>query len=151
MTDVTDFATGPGATARIESLISDYQFERQEYFAACARVSECQRAMGGLAAKLVAELGGDIERAAGLLEASVDYLKVIGNLRTEAEQHAHFAMPGWEYATTEGQRKAWDRCDEPPEGEGWERNVDAGRDGWDRFDYTEESYWRRPKQRGGDD
>lgn len=59
--------------------------------------------------------------------------------------HARFAHPAWEYATTQGQRKAWDRIDEPPEGNGWERNVDAGRpgEGWERFDYREESYWRR--------
>lgn len=57
--------------------------------------------------------------------------------------HAERRHPAWEYATTEGQRKAWDDADTPPEGEGWERNVDAGRNGWDRFDYTEESYWRR--------
>ncbi|HEY5986431.1 MAG TPA: hypothetical protein VIV12_08655, partial [Streptosporangiaceae bacterium] len=46
---------------------------------------------------------------------------------------------------TQGQRKAWDYGDVPPDGDGWERNTDAGRpgQGWDRFDYTEESYWRR--------
>jgi len=64
---------------------------------------------------------------------------------TVAELHARRAHPAYEYATTEGQRKAWDDADTPPEGEGWERNTDAGRNGWDRFDYTEESYWRRPK------
>lgn len=70
---------------------------------------------------------------------------------TEAELHARRAHPDWEYATTEGPRKQWDDADRPPcdeQGEpepGWERNTDAGRDGWDRFDYTEESYWRRPK------
>lgn len=62
---------------------------------------------------------------------------------TEAELHAHSMHPEWEYATTEGQRKAWDRADVPPDGEGWERNTDKGRDGWERLDYTEESYWRR--------
>lgn len=36
-------------------------------------------------------------------------------------------------------RKAWWAEDEPPEGDGWERNVDAGRNGWERFDYHEES------------
>lgn len=62
---------------------------------------------------------------------------------TEAELHAYSMHPEWEYATTEGQRKAWDRSDIPPDGEGWERNTDKGRDGWDRLDFTEESYWRR--------
>ena len=64
---------------------------------------------------------------------------------TDKELHAKHSHPAYEYETTEGQRKRWDDQDVPPEGEGWERNVDAGRDGWDRFDYTEESYWRRLK------
>ncbi|WP_405925443.1 DUF6221 family protein [Streptomyces sp. NBC_00035] len=70
---------------------------------------------------------------------------------TDTELHARFAHPAWRYRTTSGPRKQWDDIDRPPhdeEGEpepGWERNVDAGRpgEGWDRFDYTEESYWRR--------
>jgi len=70
-----------------------------------------------------------------------------------AELHARRAHPGFEYATTNGPRKQWDTIDEPPYGDDgepdptWERNVDAGRpgQGWDRFDYTEVSYWRRRK------
>lgn len=64
---------------------------------------------------------------------------------TAAELHARFAYPGYEYATTQGPRKKWDQINDPPEGDGWERNIDAGRpgEGWDRFDYHEESYWRR--------
>lgn len=64
---------------------------------------------------------------------------------TESELHAHCAHPAYEYATTQGQRKAWDYSNEAPDGEGWERNVDAGNpgEGWERFDYHEESYWRR--------
>lgn len=70
---------------------------------------------------------------------------------TEQQLHARCACPGWEYATTEGPRKQWDDQDRPPsDGHGdpdpsWEVNVDAGRDGWERFDYTEEAYWRRRK------
>lgn len=73
---------------------------------------------------------------------------------TDAELHALESHPAWEYRTTMGPRKQWDDIDVPPcdrEGEpepGWERNVDAGRDGWERFDYTEESYWRRPRLGG---
>ena len=69
--------------------------------------------------------------------------------------HARRAHPGYEYATTQGPRKQWEFGDVPPtddEGEpqpGWERNTAAGRDGWERFDYTEESYWRQPKARSG--
>ena len=64
---------------------------------------------------------------------------------TDAQLHFRSSHPAYEYATTEGQRKAWDDADEPPEGEGWERNVDSGDNGWERFDFHEESYWRRLK------
>ncbi len=67
---------------------------------------------------------------------------------TDAEMHRLGAHPAYEYATTEGQRKSWDDVDRPPVGEGWERNTDMGRAGWDRLDYTEESYWRRPRPAG---
>ena len=65
---------------------------------------------------------------------------------TDAELHFRGLHPSYEYATTEGPRKQWDDADEPPEGEGWERNTDIGYgQGWARLDYTEESYWRRLK------
>jgi hypothetical protein len=67
----------------------------------------------------------------------------VRDLRADKELHAFRAHPLYEYATTQGPRKAWDHIDEPPEGNGWERNLDAGRNGWERFDYHEESYWRR--------
>jgi hypothetical protein len=66
----------------------------------------------------------------------------------DEELHRRHAHPDFEYATTEGQRKRWDDVDTPPEGDGWVRNIHAGRDGrdgWERFDYTEESYWMRRK------
>lgn len=68
---------------------------------------------------------------------------------TDAELHARRAHPAWEYETTTGPRKQWDYSDEPPSDEHghpdptWKRNVDAGDEGWERFDYSEESYWRR--------
>lgn len=68
--------------------------------------------------------------------------------RPAAELHRMRAHPDWEYATTEGPRKQWDYSDVPPDGDGWVRNVDASPpDGWERFEYTEESYWMRPKRR----
>jgi hypothetical protein len=84
----------------------------------------------------------DVQRAAAWL-ADV----VAGWQRADKELHARRAHPAYEYATTEGQRKAFDAIDVPPDGDGWERNVDAGRpgEGWERFDYHEESYWRRIK------
>jgi len=72
-----------------------------------------------------------------------------------ARLHAERRHPDYEYRTTEGPRKQWDGVDDPPHGDDgepepdWERNIDAGRPGmgWDRFDYTEEAYWRRRKRR----
>jgi hypothetical protein len=74
--------------------------------------------------------------------------------KTDAELHAMRAHPDFEYATTEGPRKQWDDVGTPPADDNgnpdptWERNTDAGRDGWDRFDYTEASYWRRRRRKG---
>ena len=69
--------------------------------------------------------------------------------------HARRAHPAYEYATTEGPRKQWDDADVPPRDDngepesGWEPNTYAGcDDGWERFDYTEESYWRRLRPDG---
>lgn len=59
--------------------------------------------------------------------------------------HRICSHPDYEYATTQGPRKAWYDENIPPEGEGWEKNVDCGNNGWERFDYHEESYWRRKK------
>lgn len=74
-----------------------------------------------------------------------------------ARLHAERRHPDYEYATTHGPRKQWDESDRPPAGENsdpdhtWSPNVDAGRPGmgWDRFEYHEEAYWRRPKTRSG--
>ncbi|MER7953876.1 hypothetical protein [Streptomyces sp. NPDC096030] len=73
--------------------------------------------------------------------------------RPEGILHAECAHPDWDYATTQGPRKQWDDADVPPADDNgepdhtWQRNTDAGNGGWERFDYTEESYWRRPKAR----
>jgi hypothetical protein len=65
---------------------------------------------------------------------------------TDAQLHRSQLHPQWEYAVTKGPRKQqWDYTTEPPEGDGWVVNVDAGRDGWEREDYHEEAYWKRPK------
>lgn len=58
--------------------------------------------------------------------------------------HARCVHPEYEYDTTETGRKTSEEG-HPPEGHGWERNVDKGDDGWERFEYTEEHYWRRLK------
>lgn len=77
-----------------------------------------------------------------------------GEPETDAQLHARFAHPAWEYRVTEGPRKQWDDVDVPPRDNngdpepGWERNVDAGLDGWERWGYTEEAYWRRPRPEG---
>lgn len=67
--------------------------------------------------------------------------------RLLAYVHSRYVHPDYEYEITTGPRKAWDYADRPPEGKGWEPNLDAGRpgQGWDRFEYHEESYWRRKR------
>ncbi|MCG5464203.1 hypothetical protein MED01_002368 [Micromonospora sp. MED01] len=72
--------------------------------------------------------------------------------RPDEELHARAAHPDWEYTCTEGPRKQWDDVDRPPDGDGWVRNVHIGvrGEGWERFDYTEESYWMRPKDQGSE-
>ncbi|MFF2383745.1 DUF6221 family protein [Streptomyces sp. NPDC058108] len=73
---------------------------------------------------------------------------------TDAELHEIESHPAYEYRTTSGPRKQWDDADVPPRDDngnpepGWERNIDAGRDGWERWGYIEESYWRRPRPGG---
>lgn len=65
--------------------------------------------------------------------------------RPAAELHDDQCHPDWEYETTTGQRKAWDDQNTPPPGGGWVRNTfTCFGEGWERFDYTEESYWMRP-------
>lgn len=52
--------------------------------------------------------------------------------------------PAYEYATTTGPRKSWtDEMRPPDDRPGWEVDVSEGRNGWERFDYHEERYWRR--------
>ena len=59
--------------------------------------------------------------------------------------HGKCLHPDYEYETTKGARKAWG-CHKP-EGDGWEENKEEGRDGWERFEFHEECYWRRLKVR----
>lgn len=79
-----------------------------------------------------------------------------GEPETDTQLHARFGHPAWEYHIASGPRKQWDGIDDPPRDDngdpepGWERNLDAGipGEGWERFDYTEESYWRRLRPGG---
>lgn len=66
--------------------------------------------------------------------------------RLATELHKRLAHPDYEYTHTEGQRKTvWDDVPKAKDGEiPWERNTDH-HDGFERFDYHEESYWRRLK------
>lgn len=66
----------------------------------------------------------------------------------EEELHSQCRHPDYEYRTTEGQRKQWVDADTLPDGLGWTRNTALGRNGWERFDYSEESYWKRLKKWG---
>lgn len=74
---------------------------------------------------------------------------------SDDELHQRRVHPAYEYRTTEGQRKRWDDADVPPCDEsgqpeqGWELNTTSrDPDAWERFDYTEERYWRRPRPGG---
>lgn len=70
---------------------------------------------------------------------------------TEQELHDLELHPDYEYATTTTARKSGESI--MPEGDGWEPNdkVVAGglgkpyRRNWERFDFTEDEYWRRKK------
>jgi len=78
-------------------------------------------------------------RVDGLLSDQPGYTR-----RLESALHRRMSHPDYEYATTKGQRKAWDVT--PPEqeaGPAWEQNTDY-HGGWERFEYHEEAYWRRP-------
>lgn len=66
-------------------------------------------------------------------------------VKSDEELHNFCRHPDYEYETTQGPRKSWTDEDMEPDGPRWERNVDRGRNGWERFDYHEESYWRRKK------
>ncbi|MGW4720487.1 DUF6221 family protein [Nocardia sp. NPDC004260] len=127
----------PDITLEDRSTIGD--FEASTYrCTACEDTAIINRVAGD-------EPTGDEVRRAFYLEP-IEEAKPAQDM-SAADLHRRFAHPGYEYEITEGPRKAWEYADERPEGEGWERNVDAGRDGWERFDYTEESYWRRPRHR----
>ena len=60
--------------------------------------------------------------------------------------HKSEMHPLYEYETTSGPRKAFYDQEVPPEeNAGWVVNLEQGRDGWERFEYHEEAYWRRLK------
>lgn len=68
--------------------------------------------------------------------------------RLEDWLHTRRLHPDYEYDTTTGPRKAWNNASTPPEGEGWVSNTTiADPDAWERFEYHEESYWRRLKEK----
>lgn len=76
-----------------------------------------------------------------------EYTKRLENVLHRSTMH-----PDYQYKTVKGQRKAFDN--EPPADDGkgdWTRNTARGNDGWERFEYHEEGYWRRLKPEGYDD
>lgn len=75
-------------------------------------------------------------------EVSPEVLEALQRLARSC--HARCNHPDYEYDTTETGRKTSEEA-HPPEGHGWEVNVDKGDEGWDRLEYTEEHYWRRLK------
>lgn len=65
-------------------------------------------------------------------------------VRLRAFLHERRMHPDYEYEVTKGGRKCFD--EHPPSGDGWERNIEEGFNGWERFEFHEEAYWRRLKQ-----
>lgn len=80
---------------------------------------------------------------------------------SDDELHSRFGHPEWEYTSVEVARKSG--ADDSPPDDSWEPNdfIDMGcapdgtpypRRNWERFDYTEETYYRRrrtePQKRG---
>lgn len=69
---------------------------------------------------------------------------------TDAEQrelHRTFSHPDYDYATAEVGRKSGE-CDYPcDEGDGWIINPKRK---WERYDYTEDTYWMRLKSNKND-
>lgn len=74
------------------------------------------------------------------MENDTEKLARIEDILHKGQRH-----PDYEYDSTDGPRKAWYESDRPPEGGGWIRNTHKADNGWERFDYHEESYWMRPK------
>jgi hypothetical protein len=57
--------------------------------------------------------------------------------------HSRCQHPEFEYEETSGPRKQdWGK-NNPPEGDGWEKNLAWGDDGFERFSMHEEVCWRR--------
>lgn len=90
----------------------------------------------------------DITRAARSLDSHKywvgDIKSLLGHIAAlEAALHKKEEHPGYEYACTNGPRKAWDIT--PPAGGGWGRNVHAWgyEGGFCRRDHHEEQYWMR--------
>jgi hypothetical protein len=96
----------------------------------------------------------DLDAKLALIDELEPPIEEASDPASDSELHALESHPAWEYRTTSGPRKQWDDIDVPPHNDygdpepGWERNVDAGRNGWERWDYTEESYWRRLRPDG---
>lgn len=86
----------------------------------------------------------------------VDALLRLPTSVVESLLHEWEAHPDWEYEMTTGPRKEWTGYDNPPEATDWDqdcgltwvKNTDKGSRGWERFDYHEEAYWRRPRNAG---
>lgn len=84
----------------------------------------------------------------GNIDKEMELFGIYGNeLQERIDKLEHYlhrtlSHPEYNYTTTTGPRKAFYNEDIPP-GKGWERNIDYGVEGWERFDYHEESYWKK--------
>lgn len=100
-----------------------------------------------VAQAISAQMGGTtFDRLAQAMLEAVPEIAEVDRL-TEA-LHAREAHPDFEYTQTETGRKDGEEG-YPEHGACWERNTAKGDGrGWERWDYTETNYWRRPKAVG---
>lgn len=66
----------------IDSILDDYRFEERERLAAETEAAKSRRRQDEMAVKLVAELGGDVHAAAGLLGDTAEHLRHISGIST---------------------------------------------------------------------
>lgn len=127
----------PGLVEEVSDLVEQRDLAKREVEALRQADKAARDVIGSLEAKIRTYSSathtdeGDLAVYAGRLEHAL---------------HKRLAHPDYEYTTTDGQRKTlWDDVPKVREGEiPWERNVDY-HDGFERFEYHEESYWRRLK------
>jgi hypothetical protein len=134
----------PLVVGALETVVKDFETFDRERAALEATIVEYKGNMRA-DSELIGSLRTQIATYEAASRTQTDEGVMAYAARLSSALHARLAHPDYEYTHTEGQRKTvWN--DVPPADDGmpWERNADY-RDGFERFDYHEESYWRRLK------